>query len=85
MIWNEVIKTYPYQWVLIEAIKARTESEKRLVEHMDIIGNFNEDGEGAFQKYIEMHKLHKDREYYIYHTSHDNLEISIKRWMGVRL
>jgi len=85
MIWNEVKKTYPSQWVLIEATKARTENEKRIIDYMDVIDNFNENGDEAFQKYIELHKLHKDREYYIYHTSHEILEIGVKRWMGVRL
>ena len=70
---------------MIEATNARTESEKRIIEDMDVLDNFNEDGDVAFQKYIEFHKLHKDREYYIYHTSHETLDIGVKRWMGVRL
>jgi len=85
MIWKDVKKNYPSQWVLIEATNARTENDKRIIEYMDVIDNFNEDGEAAFQKYIELHKLHKDREYYIYHTSHENLDIAVKKWMGVRL
>ena len=85
MIWKDVKKNYPSQWVLVEATKARTENDKRIIEYMDVIDNFNEDGEVAFQKYIELHKLHKDREYYIYHTSHENLDIAVKKWIGVRL
>ena len=85
MVWDEVKKNYPSQWVLIEATKARTENDKRIIEFMDVIDSFNEDGAGAFQRYLELHKSHKDREYYIYHTSNDILEIGVKKWMGVRL
>ncbi len=85
MIWEDVRKNYPNQWVLIEATNARTEEDKRIVEHMDVIGNFAEDGDGAFQKYIELHKVHKEREYYIYHTSNNVLNIGVKKWLGVQL
>ena len=85
MIWNEVKKAYPSQWILIEAINARTEGDKRIVEQMDVIDSFGEDGDSAFQKYIEFHKIHKEREYYIYHTSNENLNIGVKKWLGVRL
>lgn len=85
MIWAEVKKNYPSQWVLIEATKAHTESDKRIIERMDVIDSFNEDGYSALLKYLEFHKDHKDREYYIYHTSNDELDIGVKKWMGVRL
>lgn len=85
MIWEDVRKTYPEQWVLIEAINAKTEGDKRIVEQMDVIGSFADDSDRAFQKYIELHKVHKEREYYIYHTSNDVLNIGVKKWLGVRL
>jgi len=52
---------------------------------MDVIGSFDDDGNKAFEKYIEMHKAYKDREYYIYHTSNEKLNIGIKKWMGVMI
>jgi len=85
MIWENVKKAYPSQWVLIEAINARTEGEKRIVEQMDVVSSFADDGDSAFQKYIELHKIHKEREYYIYHTSNEALNIGVKKWFGVRL
>ncbi len=85
MIWADIRKIYPEQWVLIEAIDARTEGDKRIVEQMDVIGSFADDGDSAFQRYTELHKLHKEREYYIYHTSNDALNIGVKKWLGVRL
>ncbi len=85
MIWADIRKLYPEQWVLIEAIDARTEGDKRIVEQMDVIGSFADDGDSAFQRYIGLHKLHKERKYYIYHTSNAVLNIGVKKWLGVRL
>lgn len=85
MTWEDIKNAYPAQWVLIEAVKTHTEGEKRIVEQMDVIGSFADDGDKAFEKYIELHKIHKEREYYIYHTSNENLNIGIKKWLGVRL
>ena len=77
MIWEDVRKTYPEQWVLIEVINAMTEGD----EQMDVIGSFADDGDRAFKRYSELHKLHKEREYYIYNTSHDTLDIGVKKWL----
>ena len=85
MTWENIRKTYREQWVLIEAINAKTEGDKRIVENMDVIGSFADDGDRAFQKYIELHKVHKEREYYIYHTSNDVLNIGVKKRLEVRL
>jgi len=85
MAWDEVKNKYPSQWVLIEAINAHTDNDKRIVEEMDVLECFGEDGDKAFKKYIELHKTNKEKEYYIYHTSHPILNIGIKKWMGVRL
>lgn len=56
MIWEDVRKAYPEQWVLIEVINAKNEGDKRIVEQMDVIDSFADDGDSAFQKYIELHK-----------------------------
>lgn len=39
---------YPEKWVLIEALDARTEGDKRIVEQMDVIGSFADDGDCDF-------------------------------------
>lgn len=84
MTWKDVKKVYPDQWVLLEALEAHSEGEKRIVEHMEVIGSFD-DGNKAFEKYIEMHKAHKEREYYIYHTSNEKLNIGFKKRVGVMI
>jgi hypothetical protein len=43
MTWEDVRKVYPAQWVLIEAINAKTEGDKRIVGQMDVINSFADD------------------------------------------
>lgn len=83
--WKDVKKVYTDQWVLLEALEVHSEGEKRIVEQMEVIGCFADDGDKAFEKYVEMHKVHKEREYYIYHTSNENLNIGIKKRIGVMI
>ncbi|HOJ10358.1 MAG TPA: hypothetical protein PK733_07165 [Clostridiales bacterium] len=52
---------------------------------MDILEDFREDGDRVIQRYIEIHKLHKEREHYIYHASHETLDIRDKKWTEVWL
>lgn len=84
MTWEEVKNIFPDKWVLIEAVNAKTEGDKRIINSMDVISSFD-DGSTALKKYTELHKSHKEREYYIYHTSNQSLNIGVKKWLGVRL
>lgn len=83
MLWNEVKQAYPSQWVIIEAIDAKTVGEQRIVEQMSVVDTFD-DSQKALLKYVELHKTHKDREYYVAHTERPELGIEILRWSGVR-
>lgn len=40
MTWEEVKKIYPNQWLLIEAIEAHTQEDKRIVNQIAVINNF---------------------------------------------
>ena len=84
MRWEDVKKTYPDQWVIIEAIDAKTEDSKRIVEQITIVDIFNDDNTGALRKYVELHKIHPERELYVVHTSRPELNIKERRWTGVR-
>lgn len=83
MLWSEVQEVFPNQWTLIEAIKARSQENMRIIDDVAVIDKFA-DGQAAWDKYEEMHKKHKGREFYPIHTSHSNLEIKEQKWLGIR-
>lgn len=84
MHWSEVKEHYPSQWVLIEAINATTQGNKRIVEQLSVVDSFNEDSKEALKKYIELHRANKERELYVVHTSRNLLDIDEKIWTGIR-
>lgn len=84
MLWEDVRKSFPSQWVLIEAVDAHTEENRRIVERVSVVESFFDDSKQALKKYVELHKRYKDREYYVIHTSREQLNFEEQRWMGVR-
>jgi hypothetical protein len=84
MKWLDVKKAFPSQWVLIEAIEAKTVDSNRVIESLSIIETFADDSLKAFKKYSELHKKNKEKEFYVVHTDRPELDISILKWTGVR-
>ena len=84
MLWEEVKKIYPNQWLIIEAIEAHTEGNKRIVEQITVLANFQDDNNKALLQYLQLHRKHRERELYVVHTSRPELDIIEQRWIGVR-
>ncbi len=77
MQWEGVRQSYPEKWVVLEAIEAHSENNIRIVEDMAVLDSF-EDSMEAFRRHTELHKVNPNREFYFFHTSHENLEIQEK-------
>ena len=84
MRWEDVKQAYPSQWVLIEAIDARTEGERRIIEEISVVDTFRDDNSKAMQRYVELHKQHKTREYYVVNTLRPSLDVTILKYLGLR-
>lgn len=83
MDWREVRERYPRQWLLVEAIEARSEGEKRVLEDLAVVQSFP-DAKAAMDGYKELHRRDPQRELYVLHTDRDRLDISEVRWLGLR-
>ena len=83
MKWQEIREYYPQQWLLIEAIKARSEGDKRVLEQLAVVGVFN-DSVAALESYRQLHRQAPARELYVFHTSRETLEITERKWLGIR-
>lgn len=84
MRWEDVKKTFPQQWVIVEAVEAHTEGDKRIIENIQIVEFFGEDNNGALRRYVELHKVYPQKEYYVVHTSRPELNVKERKWTGVR-
>jgi hypothetical protein len=84
MQWSEVRKTYPEQWLVIEALEAHTEDDQRLLERIAVV-ELCPDGPGAMQSYRQLHRQYPTREFYFVHTGREILDIKERQWLGVRM
>ena len=83
MVWQDIRKYYPQQWLLVEAIQAHSEANKRILEQLAVVDTFP-DSIAAMQRYTQLHHEAPQRELYVFHTSRERLDISERSWFGVR-
>jgi len=83
MTWQEVRKAYPNQWLVIEAIEAHTEENRRLLDQIAVVET-SADGAAALQVYERLHRAYPQREFYFVHTGRESLDIRERHWIGIR-
>jgi hypothetical protein len=84
MLWSEIRKAYPDQWLIVEAIEARTTiNNQRQLEKLTIIEQCA-DGKEAFRNYRHLHQQFPQREFYFLHTSREEPDIHEQQWLGIR-
>jgi hypothetical protein len=83
MNWNEVRKSYRDRWLLVEALRARSEQGYRILEDLSVLASFS-DSTSAWREYVLRHRQLPERELYVLHTSRETLEITERTWFGIR-
>jgi hypothetical protein len=83
MKWREIRKYHPQQWLLVEAIKAHSEANKRILEQLAVVSTFP-DSVAAMRSYVQLRREAPQRELYVFHTSREALDITERRWLGIR-
>lgn len=83
MHWTEIRQQYPDQWLVIDALKAHTEENRRKLDQMTVV-EICPDGVTAYERYRELHQQHPEREFYFVHTSREELDIRERHWLGLR-
>lgn len=83
MSWQEIRRHYPKQWLLLEAIQAHSEADKRILDQLAVIGVFP-DSVTALQRYALLHHDAPYRELYVFHTSREQLDVMERQWLGIR-
>ncbi|RME50671.1 MAG: hypothetical protein D6796_02490 [Caldilineae bacterium] len=84
MLWSEIRKAYPNQWLVIEALKAHTTPDnQRKLDSIAVI-EVCENGNAAMRSYRRWHAQYPTREFYFVNTSRDELDIRERQWVGIR-
>ena len=84
MIWTEILRHYPHQWLLVEALLAHSEAGKRQLDELAVIDAFP-DGETALRGYLRLHRDAPSRELYVVHSDREELEITERTLLGLRV
>ena len=83
MKWGKITELHPSRFVLVEAIKASSNNRMRQLEDMAVIQDYDNPQE-AWSGYKKLHKLHPNRELYVFHTSRNDVEVVEEFFSGVR-
>lgn len=83
MRWKEIRERHPNQWLLVEALDAHTEGNKRVFNQLAVVDSF-EDSTQAFRRYQTLHHQSPSRELYVFHTSREHLDVTEQVWLGIR-
>ena len=83
MIWTDIRRHYPHQWLLVEALLAHSQAGKRQLEQLAVVDAFP-DGEAALRSYLRLHRDAPQRELYVVHSDREELEITERTLPGLR-
>lgn len=83
MQWREIRDRYPKQWLVVEALNAHTEGEQRVLDELAVLDTCS-DSAVAMQRYLQLHRNRPSRELYVLHTDREQLEVTERRWLGIR-
>ena len=84
MLWSEIRKAYPNQWLVVEALEAHTTpNSQRELEKIAVIETCS-DGMTAMKRYRHLHAQFPEREFYFVNTSRAELDIRERQWVGIR-
>lgn len=83
MNWQDIRSTHPNRWLLVEALRAHSEAQRRLLDDLVVLDAYD-DSAVALRDYARFHRQRPDRELYVLHTSQREPIIEERRWLGIR-
>lgn len=82
MNWQAIREAYPHQWVLVEALDAKTVNGQRIIERMVLISEHGDSWKSVWEAYKRLHNAHREREYIFLHTDREELNIKVRDTFG---
>lgn len=83
MIWSQVRAAWPEQWLVVEALSARQEGDRRLLDRVAVV-EVCADGVVAMKRCRDLSRAAPGRDLYPVHTRREQIEIIEERWPGFR-
>ena len=83
MKWQDVRQQYPESWVIIEALQAHDQDDKRIIDDISVLDRFKNSLD-AIKHYKSLHKNSPERDILVANTNNLELDIKIQHWVGIR-
>ena len=83
MDWQSVRETHPHRWLVVEALKARSEGGRRHLDDLAVVDVHGESRD-AMERYLTLHREDPERELYVVHSDRERLDVEERRWLGLR-
>lgn len=83
MKWCDARSQYADRWLLIEAIFAHSQDGHRIIDGLSVVSDFD-DSRIAVRAYLDFHRKDRRREFYVVHTSREQLTIEERRQISPR-
>ncbi len=83
MNWEQIRGAYPNQWLIVEALAAHTDGDKRTLDAIAVV-EAHADSDTVYRRYRELHRQFPQREFYFVHTEREQLDIRERFWLGLR-
>jgi hypothetical protein len=84
MTWEQIRAHYPDQWVIMEALQAKTDGDRRVFEQLAVLDSCVDNGE-LFPRYKKLRAAFPGKELIFYHSANTTMDVKIKNWYGVRV
>ena len=82
MKWQEVRQQYPETWVIIEALQAHDQNNKKIIDDISVLDQFKNVMD-AMKHYKSLHKSNPQRDILVANTENQVLDIKIQHWFGI--
>jgi hypothetical protein len=78
MNWEKIRELHPGNWVVVLALDGRTEKGQRIITRFALMDVCGDDWKPAWERYKELHREDKWKEYYVLHTDREELDITVQ-------
>jgi hypothetical protein len=83
MRWSEICASHPDQWLVVEALEARSDNNHRFFDRVTVV-EVCPDGRTAMKRHSALQRASPQRELGFVHTSNAELEFEERLWLGIR-
>jgi hypothetical protein len=77
MDWQTIREQYPHRWVVMEAPDAYIEDWQLIVNELEVVKDFGDDGSGGLKHTSKLLHENRRKHFVLYHTANASIYIKV--------